>query len=238
MGDSALPDEPPGSLPDRPNTKVSRRSDKKPSRNYPRPIVAVDTALLTICPKRGLVVVEMWRDDIGKWALPGAFVRKGETLAEAVERCLRAKLGVENIRPRQLHVLDDPHRDHRDWVISVAHVAVVRLEHLRALGSGAAGDTRLAPVDRPGDLAWDHPEIVRRARADVRERYENDPDPDRLLGPRFTLSELRRVHEAVAGEEFGRDKFRRAMEDKVERTGMVEETGSRGRPAELFRRMG
>ena len=230
MGDNAFPDHS--------GPTVSTGSDKNPSKDYPRPIVAVDTALLTTCPKRGLVVVEMWRADIRKWALPGAFVRKGETLAQAVERCLRDKLGVEGIRPRQLHVLDDPHRDHRDWVISVAHVAVVRPEQLHALGSGAAGETRLASVDRPGDLAWDHPEIVRRAKADVRGRYETDPDPDRLLGPRFTLSELRRVHEAVAGEEFGRDKFRRAMEDKVERTGMIEETGSRGRPAELFRRKG
>jgi len=224
------------SLPDHSDPKVPRGSDKKPSRDYPRPIVAVDTALLTTFPKRGLVVVQMWRDDIGKWALPGVFVRQGETLAQAVERCLRDKLGVQNIRPRQLHVLDDPNRDHRDWVISVAHVAVVRPDQLGALGSGVAGETRLASVDRPGDLAWDHPEIVRRAKTDVRERYETHPDPDRLLGPRFTLTELRRVHEAVAGEQFGRDKFRRAMEDKVEGTGMIEETGARGRPAELFRR--
>lgn len=231
------------SVPDHSDPTVPRGSDKKPSdektpHDYPRPIVAVDTALLTIWPNRGLVVVQMWREDIGKWALPGVFVRRGETLAQAVERCLRDKLGVENIRPRQLHVLDDPNRDHRDWVISVAHVAVVRPEQLGALGSGVAGETRLASVDRPGDLAWDHPEIVRRARTDVRERYETHPDPDRLLGPRFTLTELRGVHEAVAGEQFGRDKFRRAMEDKVEGTGMIEETGARGRPAELFRRKG
>ncbi len=230
MGDNALPE--------RSEPRVSTGSDKKPLHNYRRPIVAVDTALLTICPKRGLVVVEMWRDDEDQWALPGAFVRYGETLAGAVERCLRDKLGVEGVRPRQLVVLDDPDRDHRDWVISVAHVAVVRPEHLHALGSGAAGQTRLASVDRPGDLAWDHPEIVRRAKNDVRERYATQPDPDRLLGPRFTLRELRRVHEAVTGEEFGRDKFRRDMEDKVEGTGLIEETGSRGRPAELFRRKG
>lgn len=232
MGDSTLPD--------RTGATAPRGSDKRPARftpRFPRPIIAVDTALLTWDPQRGLVVVEMWRDDVGKWALPGAFVRKGETLAHAVERCLRDKLGVEGVRPRQLHVLDDPNRDHRDWVISVAHVAVVRPEQLHALGSGAAWETRLAAVDRPGELAWDHPEIVRRAKTDVRQRYAESPDPDRLLAPRFTLRDLRRIHQAVAGEEFGRDKFRRAMEGKVEHTGVFEEnTGTRGRPAELFRR--
>ena len=237
MGDS--------SFSDRAEATVSRPSDRNSAKNsakkrlhdYPRPTVAVDTALLTWEPTRGLVVVQMWRDDIEKWALPGTFVRAGETLAVAVERCLREKLGVEGIRPRQLHVFDDPHRDDRDWVISVAHVAVVRPEQLHTLGSGVAGQTRLSPVDRPGELAWDHPDIVRLAKNDVRERYATDADPDRLLGPRFTLRELREVHEAVAGEDLGRDRFRRAMEDKVERTGSLEEhTGARGRPAELFRR--
>lgn len=225
------------SLPERATPTVSRGSDRKLAHGYPRPIVAVDTALLTWDHTRGLVVVVMLRDDVGKWALPGTFVREGETLARAVARCLRDKLGVEGVRPRQLHVFDDPNRDDRgDWVISVAHVAVVRPEQLHALGSGAAGETRLAPVDRPGELAWDHPEMVRRAKNEVRERYATHPDPDRLLGPRFTLRDLRRVHEAVAGAPFGRDKFRRDMEDKVEGTGLIEETGSRGRPAELYRR--
>ncbi|WP_167106420.1 NUDIX domain-containing protein [Mycobacterium sp. DL592] len=204
--------------------------------DYPRPTVAVDTALLTWDPDRGLLVVEMARPDNGKWALPGAFLRQGETLADAVERCLRDKLGVEGIRPRQLHVFDDPHRDDRDWVLSVAHLAVVRPEQLHSLGSGST-QTRLASVDRPGELAWDHPEIVRLAKNDIRERYETEPDPERLLGSRFTMRDLKQVHEAVAGTTLQRDRFRRTMEPRLVGTGVMEEnTGTRGRPAELFRR--
>ncbi len=208
-----------------------------PVHNYPRPTVAVDTALLTWDPDQGLLVVEMARDDTGTWALPGAFLRKGETLAEAVERSLRDKLGVHGMRPRQLHVFDDPDRDDRDWVLSVAHVAVVRPDQLADLGSGSAQQTRLAPVDRPGELAWDHPEIIRLAKNDIRARYETDPDPERLLGNRFTLRDLRQVHEAVAGKKLQRDKFRRTMEPRLVGTGTLEQnTGTRGRPAELFRR--
>ena len=210
-------------------------ADKK-LHDYPRPTVAVDTALLTWDPDRGLLVVEMARPDTAKWALPGAFLRKGETLAHAVERCLREKLGVEGIRPRQLYVFDDPHRDDRDWVLSVAHLAVVRPDQLHALGSGST-QTRLASVDRPGELAWDHPEIVRLAKTDIRGRYETEPDPERLLGSRFTMRELKQVHEAVAGTPLQRDRFRRTMEPRLSGTGVMEDnTGSRGRPAELFRR--
>lgn len=226
---------------DRPSTsshesKLTNRTDKT-VHNFPRPTVAVDTAILTWDADRGLLVVEMWRQDVEKWSLPGGFLHKGETLAQTVERCLREKVGVEGIRPRQLHVFDDPDRDHRDWVLSVAHVAVVRPDQLHSLGTGGAARTRLAPVDRPGELAWDHPEIVRLAKNDIRRRYQEAPDPERLLGPRFTLRELRQVHEAVAGQAIHRDRFRRAMENHVAGTGtMQESTGTRGRPAELFRR--
>ncbi|ULN42478.1 NUDIX domain-containing protein [Mycolicibacterium crocinum] len=208
-----------------------------PLHNYPRPTLAVDTALLTWDPDLGLLVAEMARDDVGKWALPGAFVRKGETLADAVERSLQDKLGVRGMRPRQLHVFDAPDRDDRDWVVSVAHVAVVRPDQLSSLGSGSVAQTRLAPVDRPGELAWDHPEIVRLAKTDIRQRYEAEADPERLLGNRFTMRDLRQVHEAIAGRKLQRDKFRRTMEPRLVGTGAMEEnTGTRGRPAELFRR--
>lgn len=216
--------------------KVTQRSDKK-FNGYPRPTLAVDTALLTIdIDRKQLMVVEMAREDTGKWALPGAFVYERETLADAVQRCLREKLGVRGVRPRQLQVFDDPDRDPRDWVISVAHVAVVRPDQLEALGEGTANVTRLAPVDRPGELSWDHPAILRLAKEYVRDRYEVEPDPERLLGPRFTLSELKRVHEAVLGvEDIDRFQFRRLMKPLVVGTDvMTESTG--GRPAELYRR--
>lgn len=219
------------------NRTLSRATDKK-VHDYPRPIVAVDAALLAPDLKlRQLQVAQMWREDIQKWALPGTFVRQGETLADAVRRCLRDKLGVEGIRTHQLHVFDDPERDDRDWVISVAHLAVVRPDRLDSLGSGSATQTRLVPVDRPGELAWDHPEIVRLAKAEIRRRYEAGADPERLLGPKFTLRELQRVHEAVKGETIDRDRFRRSMEHFAEATDDVQDnTGSRGRPAVLFRR--
>lgn len=205
--------------------------------DYPRPTVAVDTALLTVdVRRRTLEVAQMWRQDIEKWALPGTFVRRGETLARAVERGLRDKLGVELISPHQLHVFDDPDRDDRDWVISVAHVAVVRPDQLNTLGGGSATQTRFVPVDRPGELAWDHPAIVRLAKNEIRRRYRAAADPEHVLGRRFTLSELQRVHEAVAGKPLERVRFRRTMDPYVDSTGETRDTGSRGRPAELYRR--
>src|SRR3954453_16352008 len=87
--------------------------------DYPQPSVAVDTAVLTLDPERGLVLLEVRRPAGKGWALPGTFLHEGETLADAVDRSLRDKANVRGLHPRQLHVFDDPMRDDRGWVLSV-----------------------------------------------------------------------------------------------------------------------
>ncbi len=212
--------------------------------DYPRPAVAVDTAVLTIGPDRtgGLrLEVLQVRAQAGHaaraWALPGTFLHDNERLDEAVRRSLRTKAGVEGLRPEQLFVLDDPARDDRGRVLSVAHVDVVPRSRIApVLDHNRTGpDVRLTSATRPGPMPYDHAEIVRRAVRQVRSQYAATPDPARLLPAVFTLRELRLVHEAVAGVALQRDTFRRSMEPFVEPTGELRAAG-RGRPAELFRR--
>jgi 8-oxo-dGTP diphosphatase len=195
--------------------------------------VAVDTALLVLgqVPVE-LLVLQVRRNGAPGWALPGTFLHPGERLADAVARSLAEKAGVRGLRPRQLHVFDDPERDERGWVLSVAHVVVVRPDRL---ASRLPERTRLVPVTRPGRLPYGHGAIVELATADLRDRYRMEPDPDELLGPEFTLRELRHAHEAVEGQPLQRDWFRRTMEPLLEATGRFVAAG-RGRPAELFRR--
>jgi ADP-ribose pyrophosphatase YjhB (NUDIX family) len=200
--------------------------------DYVRPSVAVDTAVLSLDQDVGLVVLEVRRATGTGWALPGTFLHDGETLADAVDRSLHKKANVRGLYPRQLHVFDDPHRDHRGWVLSVAHVDVVRLDRL---ASRFAETTRFMPAAAPGRLTYDHGNITARAVDHIRSRYLAEPDPDRLLGDEFTLRELRLAHEAVVGVALQRDAFRRTMERHLVPTGTTI-TGGRGRPAELFRR--
>jgi len=94
---------------------------------------------------------------------------------------------------------------------------------------------RLAAASNSGRLPYDHNDIVDRAVDHLRDRYATAPDPDRLLPDTFTLRELRLVHEAVAGHRLQRDTFRRAVATDLEPTGQLS-SGTRGRPAELFRR--
>lgn len=210
---------------------------------YPRPSVAVDVALLTVVAGR-LSVALIRRDagsKAGELSLPGTFLHEGERLADAVIRCLKTKAGMDGRSPRQLHVFDDPQRDDRGWVLSVAHLDVLPFADLApALDDGRA---ELATVDKPLGLPYGHDEIVGFAVEEVRAVYAESPDPWGLVQEPFTMSQLRAAHESVAGTALQRDTFRRRMEPQLSKTDLKAvppssepSLSSRGRPARLFRR--
>jgi 8-oxo-dGTP diphosphatase len=204
---------------------------------YPRPSVAVDTALLTV-PEGSdalhlLLIRRAGTHRKGAWALPGTFVHEGETLADAVLRSLQDKAGVEGLSPRQLHVFDDPRRDDRGWVLSVAHLDVVAWPRIAAAVSDRE-DVRLELADQVNGLPFDHDAIVAMAVHEIRARYREHPDPDRLLPSPFTLFELRQLHEAVLGESLLKDTFRRHMQSQLRATTRYRQ-GTVGKPAMLFR---
>jgi len=66
-------------------------------------------------------------------------------------------------------------------------------------------------------------------------RYADRPDPQRLLGPRFTIRDLHDIHEAVAGTALQKDTFRRAMEADLRGAGTLS-SGTVSRPSQRFRR--
>lgn len=205
--------------------------------DYPRPSVAVDTAALTVSGGSvcALLVKREEPDHLGRWALPGTFLRERETLADAVLRSLREKAGIFGRVPRQLQVFDEPGRDDRGWVLSVAHVDVVPLAALQeALTSDGV---RLASVAAEPELIaglpYGHAEMVAKAVEWLRAAYREAPDPGGLLDEPFTLKDLRDLHGAVAGETLMRDTFRRFMEPKLTGTGQMSD-GTRGRPSRLW----
>jgi hypothetical protein len=90
-------------------------------------------------------------------------------------------------------------------------------------------------VSRPGPLPYDHTDIIAAAMKELRRRYADRPDPERLLGLRFTIRELRDVREAIDGYPLPKDTIRRAMEPHLRGTGTLS-PGTVGRPSQRFRR--
>jgi len=218
-----------------------RDSHGKSLEDYPRPSVAVDTAVLTVIDGQLHVLLTLTNDAArgrraDAWRLPGTFLWPGETLADAVRRSLVEKAAVTGLLPRQLQVFDGPKRDDRGWVLSVAHLAAVRADRIPLVER-----TRLVPVDEVPTLQYDHAAIVRAAVATLRADYRCSPDPEHLVADAwpsepadsFTILNLRRTHEAVVGERWNADTFRRTMLPELRPTGQWRQ-GARGKPAELY----
>lgn len=212
-----------------------RDSAGKTLTDYPRPSVAVDTAVLTVpdgaTTLHVLLVKRAGSYDTGAWALPGTFLHAGERLADAVLRALRDKAGVPGTAPTQLHVFDDPERDDRGWVLSVAHLDVV--PWARVSPATGRDDIRLAPIDDAVGLPFDHDTIVALAVTTLRDAYTDRPDPHRLLPDEFTLLQLRRLHEAIHGRSLPKDTFRRSMQPHLQPTSRFSE-GEVGKPARIY----
>lgn len=122
---------------------------------YERPSVAVDIAAFSIsydeaanykCDSRqrlSLLLIKRGEHPYkDMWALPGGFLRKGETLEECALREIQAECG---ITPRALMpagVFSRPDRDPRGWIISNAFVSVIGGERASAVSGDDAADAR------------------------------------------------------------------------------------------------
>lgn len=102
----------------------------------------------------------------GYWAMPGGFVEYGESLKHAAARELLEETGIK-ISPQNLYfseVLDDPERDPRQHVVTVAYYAFVPND-TEAIASDDAAECKWVPIMnfRHENLAFDHELIIANA---------------------------------------------------------------------------
>lgn len=90
------------------------------------------------------------------------------------------------------------------------------------------------PLGRP--MRYDHRRILATAMGRLRGKLKYRPVVFELMAPTFTLTDLQKTVEAIAGRHLHKQNFRRLVEQGalVEPTGRYR-TGTGGRPAQLFR---
>lgn len=204
---------------------------------YPRAALTVDCVVFGFDESelKVLLIQRALEPFKGKWALPGGFVRVDETVDEAARRELEEETGLKNVFLEQLYTFGTVNRDPRERVVSVAYYALVKLSDHKAKAATDAANAEWFPVSKLPKLAFDHAEIAETALARLQGKVRYQPLGFELLPPKFTLSQLQHLYEAVLGAELDKRNFRK----KVLGFGLLVPlkeslSGGRHRPAQLF----
>ena len=90
-------------------------------------------------------------------------------------------------------------------------------------------------IDEVPPLIFDHTEMVRKARALMRQKAATEPIGFNLLPKLFTLSQLQNLYEVIYGEPLDKRNFRKRVAEMnyIEKTDKIDKTGSR-RGAALY----
>lgn len=206
--------------------------------DYPRAALTVDCVvfgleeaeLKVLLIQRGLPPFK------SKWALPGGFVQVNETLDEAARRELVEETGLSNVYLEQLYTFGAVDRDPRERVVSVAYFALVKSAEHPATGASDAAAAGWFRVTKLPALAFDHAEIVATALARLRGKVRYEPIGFELLPPKFTLSQIQHIYEAVLQTPLDKRNFRKRILAMGLLIPLEERTRSGAhRPAQLFR---
>lgn len=156
----------------------------------------------------------------GEWALPGGFVRVGESVDASALRELEEETGLTKIYLEQLYTFGQPDRDPREHVVTVAYYALVNLvEHPPEAATDATNAAWFSLDDIPV-LAFDHKKILDCAVERLRGKLRYQPIGFELLPKKFTLGDLQKLYEQVLEQKLDKRNFRK----KVLSLGLLIET--------------
>ena len=214
-------------------------------RAFPPVAVTVDIVIFTIREKelQVLLIERGVEPFLGRWALPGGFLKPDEDLDAAAARELCEETGIvsEADYLEQFGAYSSPKRDPRMRVVTVAYWAISS-DLPDPAGGGDAVAARLVPVStiEQGEieLAFDHYEIMRDAVKHALSRLESPQIAAKFCPPQFTISELRKVYETVWNTSIDQGNFQRKFRASsmfMNRSSVIGSSGPRGgRPASLW----
>ena len=166
------------------------------------------------------------------FALPGGFVKRAESLSDAVKRAVRERTGLDNIYLEQFHTFGTLNRsdpasmkaileangfsvDESYWMLdrffSIAYYALINYNEVHLKPDFLSDSIDWFELDQLPPLMQDHREIVDMALQTLRDNLERKLVGVNLLPERFTMKELQGVYEAILGEKLRRTTFQRKM---------------------------
>ncbi len=184
--------------------------------NHPHPAVTTDCVIFGFDgEKLKILLIERGVAPYkGCWALPGGFLKmegenKDRDALDCAKRELQEETGLTNVYIEQLQAFTASNRDPREWVITIAHYALVRISEVK--GGDDAARAEWKDLDNLPALAFDHQQIVDFAVKRLREKLRFEPVGFDLLDRKFTMTTLQNLYEAIMGVKYDRRNFSKKM---------------------------
>jgi 8-oxo-dGTP diphosphatase len=147
------------------------------------------------------------------WALPGDLVHPTEDLDTAAYRVLEELTGVKNVYLEQVKAFGAVKRHPVGRVITVSYFSLVKISRYEVLPNSFADEVQWHTIGsiRQLALAFDHNAIVETGFNALKQRVRVAPIGFELLPPKFTLTELQQLYEAILERSLEKRNFRKKI---------------------------
>lgn len=173
----------------------------------------------------------------GLWALPGDLVYPNENLETAANRVLNELTGLKKVYLEQVYTFGAVDRHPLGRVITIAYFSLVKISDFEIAPSSFAQEVQWHKVQDAQEmkLAFDHNSILDKCFEALKARVRYRPVGFELLPPKFTLTELQHLYEAILRTTLDKRNFRKkilSMHLLIDLNEMQE--GVPHRPAKLY----
>jgi len=131
-----------------------------------------------------------------KWSLMGGFVKATETPDDAANRVLEQLTGLKNVYMEQFHVFGSPNRDPVERTVSIAYFALIDI-HQYEMQLTHEHHAEWFMLNELPDLIFDHNEMVKMAKKQLRYKAALHPILFQLLPEKFTIPQLQALYEGI-----------------------------------------
>ena len=170
--------------------------------------------------------------DTKLFALPGGFVRKNQSLQQAVQIGVKERTGLDDVYLDQFQVFGSLERSDPEamkqilsannedlkknkWMldrfITVGYYALINYDEVTPVPDHLSDSIEWYPIDELPTLMMDHRNIVDKALETLRNNIDEKIVGMNLLSPKFTMKQLQCVYEAILGQPLRRTTFQRKI---------------------------